>query len=141
MESKKKVHLISWKKITRPKKGGVGIQAAKEKNTALLAKLNWRLHCESNSIWARVLNQKYRFPRRSANLGVRFRPCSPTWSAIQKGEKVFNKGIKWIVGRENNLSLWHDKWMDKGTLRSQIVGPLNRGEEGALVKDVDSYLS
>lgn len=31
--------------------------------------------------------------------------------------------------------------MDKGTLRSQIVGPLNRGEEGALVKDVDSYLS
>lgn len=139
-ETKKKVHLISWKKITRPKKeGGLGIQAAKEKNIALLAKLNWRLHSENTSIWARVLNQKYRSPRRITNLGSRFRPCSTTWAAIRKGESVFNKGIKWIVGRESNLSLWHDKWLDKGTLRSQIAGPLTRGEEEALVKDVVSF--
>ena len=40
-ENKKKLHLISWGKITKPKEeGGLGIQAAKPKNTALLAKLN-----------------------------------------------------------------------------------------------------
>ena len=38
---KRKLHLIGWSKIVRPKKdGGLEIQAAKAKNLALLAKLN-----------------------------------------------------------------------------------------------------
>ena len=46
-ESKKKIHLVNWKKIAKPKcDGGLGIQAAKAKNIANLAKLNWRLQCE-----------------------------------------------------------------------------------------------
>ena len=46
-KSKKKIHLVSWKKITKPKrKGGLGIQAAREKNIASLAKLNWRLQID-----------------------------------------------------------------------------------------------
>ena len=41
-ESRKKVHLIGWNKITKAKEeGGLSIHAAKPKNTALLAKLNW----------------------------------------------------------------------------------------------------
>ena len=40
-KSKKKIHLVSWKKITKPKKdGGLGIQVAREKNITNLAKLN-----------------------------------------------------------------------------------------------------
>lgn len=59
-ENKKKLHLIGWKKITKPKKeGGLGIQTTKEKNKALLAKLNWRFNTEKDSLWARVLSQKY----------------------------------------------------------------------------------
>ena len=46
-ESKKKIHLISWKKISKPKrKGRLGIQATREKNIASLAKLNWRLQID-----------------------------------------------------------------------------------------------
>ena len=38
---KRKLHLIGWSKIVRPKEdGGLEIQAAKAKNLALLAKLN-----------------------------------------------------------------------------------------------------
>ena len=56
-ENKKKLHLIGWKKITKPKKkGGLGIQATKEKNTALLAKLNWHLNTKKDSLWAGVLS-------------------------------------------------------------------------------------
>lgn len=41
-DNKNKLNLISWKKITTEKKyGGLGLQSAKEKNVALLAKLNW----------------------------------------------------------------------------------------------------
>ena len=38
---KRKLHLIGWSKIVRPKEdGGLEIQAAKAKNLALLTKLN-----------------------------------------------------------------------------------------------------
>ena len=52
-ENKKKIHMVNWKKVTKPKKDeGLGLQAAKEKNTPLLAKLNWRIHHEKESLWA-----------------------------------------------------------------------------------------
>ena len=58
-ENKKKLHLISWEKVTKSKEeGGLGIQAAKPKNTALLAKLNWRFNSEKSSLWVRVLSKK-----------------------------------------------------------------------------------
>ena len=51
-DSKKKFHLIGWNKITRDKEeGGLGIQVAKPKNTALLAKLNWGFKTEKASLW------------------------------------------------------------------------------------------
>ena len=37
------------------------------------------------------------------------------------------------------MSIWHDKWMDKGSLRSQIVGPLNREKDGILLRGVVNY--
>ena len=41
IENKGKMHWMGWKKVTRPKdEGGLGIQTAKRRNTALLAKLN-----------------------------------------------------------------------------------------------------
>ena len=40
-ENNKKIHMVSWKKVTKPKKDeGLGLQAAKEKNIAVLARLN-----------------------------------------------------------------------------------------------------
>ena len=51
LDHKRKLHMVGWKKITKPKKeGGLGLQSAKEKNIALLAKLNWRLHTKKESI-------------------------------------------------------------------------------------------
>ena len=95
LENKKKLHLVSWSKITKPKKeGGLGIQAAKAKNIVLLAKLNWHLASELNSLWAKLLTKKYHTPRRISNPCSPFRTCSVTWLAIRKGELVFKKGSK-----------------------------------------------
>lgn len=50
------MHSVSWKKITKTKnERGLGLQAAKKKNTALLAKLNWRFYQEKDSLWVCVL--------------------------------------------------------------------------------------
>ena len=51
---------MGWSKIIRPKEeGGLGIQAARAKNLALLAKLNWRMYQEKKSLWAKVILKKY----------------------------------------------------------------------------------
>ena len=42
---KRRLHLVGWEKIIRPKdEGWLGIQSARAKNIALLAKLNWRMY-------------------------------------------------------------------------------------------------
>lgn len=74
---KKKLHLMGWSKIIRSKEeGGLGIQATRAKNIALLAKLNWRLFHEKDSLWAKVLlNKYYSHPRRQSK-GPDKLPCS-----------------------------------------------------------------
>lgn len=55
-KEKKKIHTMSWGKITRPKKeGGLGLSEARPKNLALLAKLNWEMHVEKDQAWAKFL--------------------------------------------------------------------------------------
>ena len=40
-DNSKKMHWVNWRKVTRPKDvGGLGLQTAKGRNTALLVKLN-----------------------------------------------------------------------------------------------------
>ncbi|KAL0008397.1 hypothetical protein SO802_009899 [Lithocarpus litseifolius] len=46
------MHWVGWEKVTRPKtEGGLGIQTAKGRNMAYLAKFNWRFHEEKESLW------------------------------------------------------------------------------------------
>ena len=55
---------------------------------------------------------------------------------MKKGGEVFNKGIRWIPGRNSNLSLWHDNWATYGPLRALIQDPLTTEEDCVKVKDV-----
>ena len=46
-----KMHWVNWDVVTKPKfLGGLGLQSTKGRNTALLAKLNWRFHTESDAL-------------------------------------------------------------------------------------------
>ena len=50
-ENQRRMHGVGWQKVTRTKEeGGLGIQTARGRNTALLAKLNWRLHTEQDML-------------------------------------------------------------------------------------------
>lgn len=91
---------------------------------------------KKNSLWAQVLSQKYLSWRRQQASNGCFRTCSTVWSAMRKGESVFNKGTKWIAGSESWLSFWFDKWLDTGPIRGLISGPLNRGDDSLLLSDV-----
>ncbi|KAL4596678.1 hypothetical protein ACB092_12G180600 [Castanea dentata] len=52
LETSIKMHWVGWHKTTRSKdKGGLGLQTARGRNTALLAKLNWGFHFEKEALW------------------------------------------------------------------------------------------
>ena len=53
--------------------GGLGLQADKPKNLALLSKLNWRLKVQKDMPWFLVVI-----------IGTPNLPCSRTWTAIKK---------------------------------------------------------
>ena len=85
-------------------KGGLGLQTAKGRNIALLAKMNWRLGTKKEVAWAQVLRAKYCNNRRINAPNADKLPCSHVWSASKKGREVFTKGSMWMVGRDNKLN-------------------------------------
>ena len=81
---KRRLHLVGWNKIIRPKEEeGLGIQATKFKNLALLTKLNWRLNQEKESIWAKVILRKYCSVDRMRARDLDKLPCSTNWRVIK----------------------------------------------------------
>ena len=91
---KKKLHLVGWNKIIQPKEeGGLGIQAARAKNVALLAKLNWRMYQENDSLWVKVILSKYCSSDRRRARDPDKLPASSSWKAKKVGFQTFEKGI------------------------------------------------
>lgn len=59
-EEKKKIHLVNWHSVCKSKdKGGLGLRKAKTQNLALLMKLGWKLINSDESLWVRILKDKY----------------------------------------------------------------------------------
>ena len=126
---KRRMHLVGWEKIIRPKdEGDLGIQSGRAKNIALLEKLNWRIYQEKEAVWARILLNKHcsNSRRRVANPDVL--PSSPNWSTIKLGFPTFVKGICWGVGNGLRKSVWINNWIKGQSLRELIEGPLTRND-------------
>lgn len=95
LEVGKKIHKVGWQKVIEPKEeGGLGLQSTRGRNTALLAKLNWRLHTEKEAPWAQVLWKKYCSPKILNNINANKLPCFATWTTITNGMETFSKGSR-----------------------------------------------
>lgn len=58
---------LDWmgEKVTKSKEeGGLGLQAAKGRNIAMLSKLKWRFRTKRDAPWVQVLKMKYSNQRR-----------------------------------------------------------------------------
>ena len=135
----KKMHLVGWDKVTKPKnEGGLGIQAAKGRNLALLSKLNRRFQTEGESVWAKVLKGKYCNLWRLSSSNRDKLPCSRVWVAMKKGAETFQKGVRWTCGRDSSLNFWSENWSNLGALRQTLCGPMSREIATLRVEDVVS---
>ena len=100
-DAAKKIHWVGWEKVMKSKEeGGLGLQIAKRRNVALLAKLNWRFQMEGEAYWVRVLKTKNCSQRRKEAANADTLPCSSTWIAMKKGVDTFNKGSRWLVTKK-----------------------------------------
>lgn len=115
--------------------GGLSLQMAKGRDTALLAKLNWRFHAENDTLWVRVLKKKYCTSQRiNFKYGARL-PSSPTRKGLKRGEDIFNREVKWIPGQGSNLNFQSDCWTNLGPIRHVIYRPIPQEFLDLKVKD------
>uniref|UniRef100_A0A2N9HJ77 Reverse transcriptase domain-containing protein n=1 Tax=Fagus sylvatica TaxID=28930 RepID=A0A2N9HJ77_FAGSY len=133
----RKMHMISWDKVCRPKDlGGLGFYSTKSRNLALLAKLNWRVMEEHDSLWEKTLIAKY-CPNGIMDERLRTkRSGSSNWKGLRKGHEVFRKGLRWVVNNGHDISFWHDLWVSDSSIRSLVHGPLSPWEDSLRVCDV-----
>ena len=128
---------MGWSKVIKPKEeGGLGIQAAKAKNIALLSKLNWRMCQEKNTPWAKVMINKYCSSSRRRARDPDKLPSSPSWTAIKLEFPTFSRGICWGVGNGLRINVWSDSSIKGCSLRELIVGPLKPEENNLVVSDL-----
>ncbi|KAG7567714.1 Ribonuclease H domain [Arabidopsis thaliana x Arabidopsis arenosa] len=129
---KKKQHLLSWKKVCRPKaEGGLGLRPAQDMNKALVAKVGWRLIQDKTSLWARVLRSKYKVGEVQDPSWLKPKSSwSSTWRSIGVGlREVVARGIGWVPGDGKIIRFWVDRWLLEKPLLEFVTGTLPDDEK------------
>lgn len=138
IQDSNKMHLLSWSKVCMSKsEGGLGITSLKNRNISLLAKWWWRYRKDSNSLWNRILLNKY---GEWENIDSR-----SNLSPIMKGIisissfsslKLFSrKDFFWIMGNGTKVKFWLDIWTGNSTLKERFP----RLFDLCILKDANVY--
>lgn len=103
--------LKAWDKICKPKReGGLGFQRFKDINSALLAKLAWKLEVRDKKLWTEVLSSKY---LKGKSFFEHFKPkgASYSWQGIISSRNFLKKGCCYRIGNGLKTNLWKDPWI------------------------------
>jgi hypothetical protein len=120
---RRKVHWMSWDKMTRPKShGGIGFRDMRMFNQALLAKQAWRLIEYPDSLCARLLKSKY-YPAGHLIDTAFSKNVSPCWQGISHGLDLLKKGLIWRINNGTKVQIWRDNWIPRGNLK--VIGKAN----------------
>ena len=107
-ENRRKVHWMSWDKMTKPKaQGGIGFRDLRLFNQALLAKQAWRLIEYPESVCARVLKAKY-YPSGDLIDTAFIQNTSPCWQGIMHGLDLLKRGVIWRINSGTKVKFWRD---------------------------------
>ena len=116
----RKMHLVQWKMVTKPKKGGgLGIKSMQQLNDASLMKLQWRLITDPNAIWAQILKAKN--SREEGLLPLnRHRNPSNAWRGMTKTTEMLHQGISMAIGDGRDTYFWLDNWVEAKSLANFV---------------------
>ena len=122
MQQKRKIHWLSWQRLTLPKdQGGFGFKDLQCFNQALLAKQAWRVLQEKGSLFSRVFQSRY-FSNSDFLSATRGSRPSYAWRSILFGRELLMQGLRTVIGNGQKTFVWTDKWLHDGSNRR----PLNR---------------
>ncbi|KAL9293886.1 putative ribonuclease H domain, reverse transcriptase zinc-binding domain-containing protein [Arabidopsis thaliana] len=107
-------------------------------NTALIAKVGWRVLHDCTSLWARVVRSKYKVGTiHESQWTVAKGTWSSTWRSVGFGLRaVIYPGHSWVVGDGRSIRFWTDKWLSSKSLIDDVVGALPLGFEQLSVRDL-----
>ena len=112
--------LVAWDGVCRPKsKGGLEIRNNEDVNKTTITKLGWRILTNTNSIWARIMREKYiknnnffRIPKKKGD--------SIVWREVINHRKYIGVGLIWCIGDERKVYFWINYWVYMSSLISFV---------------------
>lgn len=114
----KGVKWLAWNKMSMAKsRGGLGFRDLYGFNLSLLGKQCWNLIERPDTIVSRVLKARY-YPDCHLLQARGLWGSSYTWSGIWEAKEEFKKGLRWVLGDGETISIKTDRWLrSKESLR------------------------
>lgn len=120
--NKKKIHLVNWNTVCKNKDvGGLDLRKARTQNLALLMKLGWKIAQNEDSLWVKIIRDKY-MKNHTIQSWPGNKNASFTWRSILHTRDTLQKGIKWSIGDGKYVDLWNDWWCGQGPLELKHSG-------------------
>ena len=96
--------LVVWDDVCRPKsEGGLGIRRNEDVNKALIIKLGWRILTDNDSIWAKIMRDKY--VKNNNFFRISKKECDfIVWKEVINHKKYIGVDLKWCVGDGRKVS-------------------------------------
>ncbi|KAL4394917.1 hypothetical protein AHAS_Ahas02G0199900 [Arachis hypogaea] len=118
----RKFHNVGWHILCKPKiLGGLGFKSLFLMNEAFMLKSLWRLVVDNDTLWARVLLNKYdkgrQFPGEMKVKGS----DSQFWKNLKKMKMIFDKNTRFSISNDKSTRLWDDPWVENDPLREHLT--------------------
>jgi hypothetical protein len=116
---KRKLHLLNWPAVRRPKDcGGLGILNSRKMNVALMLKWVYKLYQNDNPIWKHILRAKYNsVDDIFADSG---RGGSQFWRSLHKIKHLFKLGAKHVILNGRRTQFLLDTWTGDRALKDRF---------------------
>ncbi|XP_026442924.1 uncharacterized protein LOC113342676 [Papaver somniferum] len=114
----KKHKWVKWSTVCKPlNREGLGIRSLSHFNRAMLMKWWWRLGREKNSLWFKIISEKYGI----TNLGWKTKPPkgvdgSSVWRYIYSVSNDIFNNVQFKAGNDETVRFWEDQWLHEGIL-------------------------
>ena len=113
LTKEKKIALVSWDKLCKPKeKGGLGLRDPVIMNKVLSAKIWWRWLKNPKELWARIWRKKYA-PNMADKSLIRWdgdNLGSLIWTTAKKNRQMVTQHAFWEIGNGKTTLFWKDSW-------------------------------
>jgi len=86
----------------------------------MLSRQAWRLLTSPDTLCGQVLMARY-FPNSDILHCVQRAGISYTWRSNLRGAELLKECIIWRIGNGENVKIWEDPWLPKGSIRKPVT--------------------